>query len=502
MKIADRKIHQLIHSMSRHEKIYFKRMSARSSEGKAGQYVELFDAIAAQQTYDEAALIEAFKDRKFVRQFAVMKKYLYDQVMRSLVDQRRKKELSARLEDMKWEANILWERGMYKEAQKLFKKAREKAKAHDLMTIFIDLMLSENYLTANAQDRKEQASISFLLELENAANALYQQSTYMRLYESFMYWHRRERALRSLEQQDKLKQLMQEPLLLELSEARTFLGSLLFNTIHEKYQMMTGNLERATAFSLKNLQLYEAYPKLKVERGMNYFVIMISYLNNLYRLKEHERLREELERFSSFTTKDERLRRYFFARFNVLKLVYCELSGDYADFEQIKLKLEAEWAKPIHQLPATEWRLLLYNMLKLQIMQGIYEEAQDSILKLNQLELTERQADLQRFSDLLEILIHYKLGNEQLIDYLNLAAKRQMQRKKELYEYESLFSSLFRKLIQKANYERKELLQNYLSQLEALYEEESAAFEYFDLILWIRAELNGSTMAMEQNRSN
>jgi hypothetical protein len=501
MRTPDKKLHQLIQSMSRHEKIYFKRMSARASKKKDSQYVELFDAIAAQKEYDEAALIEAFKDRDFAKQFAVMKKYLYDNVMRSLVDQRTQKELTAQLEDMKWEATILWERGMYEEALKVLKKARKKAKDFDLLSTYIDLMLTENYLIVNRKDRKEGEMNPFLEDLEESAAALYYQTTYMRLYESFAYWNRRERALRSPEKREALSQLMNHPLMLEQPDQKSFLGNLLYNTIHENYLMLNGNMEAATAYSLKNIQLYEAYPKLKEERTMNYFATMINYLNKLYRLKAGDRLKKELDRFANFKSKNERVNRYFFARFNVLQLVYCELTADVARFPQIKATVRAERKEPKHNLPDTEWRLLLYNVVKLEIMQGNYDAAQDSLLLLQEIPATERQADLQRFTELLEILIHYKLGNELLIDYLNVAAKRQMQRKNELFEYERIFSKLFHKLIHTAAYQRKSILKKYLKILEDLYEKEAAAFEYFDLLLWIRAELKACSV-MELKKTN
>lgn len=501
MKTPDSKLHKVIRSMSRHEKIYFKRMAARANQDKESQYVELFDAISAQKEYNEEALLEEFKDRDFAKQFAVMKKYLYDNVMRSLVDQRTQKELSAQLEDLKWEATILWERGLYDHALKIFRKARKKAEANDLMTTYIDLMLTENYLTVNRKDRKEVELETFLQDLEAAAGSLHHQTTYMQLYESFMYWHRRERALRSNEQQEALTKLMEHPLLQKIAEQNTFVGNLLFNTIHEKYQLLIGNIEAAIKYSQKNLQLYEKYPQLKVERVMNYFVIMITYLNNLYRLKDGPRLKAELQRFANFKSKNERVNRYFFARFHVLSLVYCELTGDYGQVKAVKKKIEAEWKTQKLKLPQPEWRLLLYNLLKVQIMQGRYEDAQESLLKLKGLEATERQADLQRFTELLEILIHYKLGNELLIDYLNAAAKRQMQRKNELFEYERIFSKLFHKLIHQPEYQRKPVLRKYLTTLTELYEEEPTAFEYFDLGLWLRAELKGQAMAALQSSS-
>lgn len=50
MRNLNTKLHQLIKSMSRNEKIYFKKTTLK-------QYLDLFDAINKQEEYDEEALI-------------------------------------------------------------------------------------------------------------------------------------------------------------------------------------------------------------------------------------------------------------------------------------------------------------------------------------------------------------------------------------------------------------------------------------------------------------
>ena len=55
----------LIHSLTKSEKRYFKLMSSRHTIGDENNYIRLFDAIGKQSTYSEAELFSFFRGRHF-----------------------------------------------------------------------------------------------------------------------------------------------------------------------------------------------------------------------------------------------------------------------------------------------------------------------------------------------------------------------------------------------------------------------------------------------------
>lgn len=54
---------ELIQNMNRNEKLYFKRKGAVSAGVKHPLYIKLFDTIAKQSEYDEAAIIKNYHPR-------------------------------------------------------------------------------------------------------------------------------------------------------------------------------------------------------------------------------------------------------------------------------------------------------------------------------------------------------------------------------------------------------------------------------------------------------
>src|SRR5687767_1448334 len=71
-------LYRLIHALTTEEKGYFKKFAKRHTS-KGNKYLQLFDAINKQKEFEEKSLKKKFKD------LAVMKVYLFDMILRSLL---------------------------------------------------------------------------------------------------------------------------------------------------------------------------------------------------------------------------------------------------------------------------------------------------------------------------------------------------------------------------------------------------------------------------------
>ena len=118
-------LHTLIRSLTPTEKRYFKLYS--SMQGRRKNYVALFDAIAAQPEYDEAALREQFAGERFLKQFNVAKKYLYDLILRSLSNFHVASTSESQIREMLRNVEILFERGLASQALRQVDRAIELA---------------------------------------------------------------------------------------------------------------------------------------------------------------------------------------------------------------------------------------------------------------------------------------------------------------------------------------------------------------------------------------
>ncbi len=114
----------LIKSLSKSEKRYFK-LSAQGNE--TAEYLLLFDAIEAQNIYNESEIKILFRDKAFVDQLTTIKNYLKHRILQSLRNYHSKISKNAELIDIIRNVEILFHKGQYAICESELKRAEKKA---------------------------------------------------------------------------------------------------------------------------------------------------------------------------------------------------------------------------------------------------------------------------------------------------------------------------------------------------------------------------------------
>ena len=91
---------QLISSMSKSEKGYFKKFASKHTIGGRNIYVKLFDEIENLRIYDEADLKNKFKGEKFANKIYSTKNYLFNLILKALSSYHSEKFAVSRLNNM------------------------------------------------------------------------------------------------------------------------------------------------------------------------------------------------------------------------------------------------------------------------------------------------------------------------------------------------------------------------------------------------------------------
>ena len=158
--------------MSRSEKGYFKKYVSSFSSGE-GNYAKLFDAIDAQEIYDEKKIGADFKKEKFVKQLSVTKNYLFDFILRSIRAFHAAKNVSEQIHTYTENAEILFARSLIDEAFSSLEKARQLTHEYDLISsrIEIDKLERSFHLELACADWKEKLEISYA-DTDNDIEAL------------------------------------------------------------------------------------------------------------------------------------------------------------------------------------------------------------------------------------------------------------------------------------------------------------------------------------------
>lgn len=136
----------LIKSLTKGEKLYFKKFSSKQVKGDGNNYIRLFDAInnlVKKDDINETELKAILKSYKLINNFSVAKSYLYERILESLATQH-KDELRALVN----QSRILYSKNLLHLAMKSVQKTKKKAiKFKDNSTLLSMLNLEYNILT-------------------------------------------------------------------------------------------------------------------------------------------------------------------------------------------------------------------------------------------------------------------------------------------------------------------------------------------------------------------
>lgn len=126
-----RKLHMLIHTLSRDEKRYFKQHANVYSSDKEQEYILLFDIISKYKTFNLPILKKEIK-RKKISYLSLKTKYLYNTILDALCRKKKKQNKQIQLEDELRHISILEEKGFLEDALDLLKKLQTKAETLNL----------------------------------------------------------------------------------------------------------------------------------------------------------------------------------------------------------------------------------------------------------------------------------------------------------------------------------------------------------------------------------
>jgi hypothetical protein len=494
---------ELIKSLSKSEKRYFKIFSSKHTIGEENNYIILFDSIIAQDVYDEQALFREFEGAAFLNKFSITKKRLYDNILRSLDSFHANSSIDAQLYSMMHYAEILYDKSLYDQCRKLLHSAEKLATKHDKQTILLDIQLKTKRLLENSS--YAGASGELLTEIKTKSLKTLQSIT-----DYTVLWDIKSRILVRLNQngiartQECIKAF--DVILEEMNECvfeNTFENNYLIYHIHAAYYFAIANLEKSLEYILKNIELYKNNSDRLKEDVNIYFSLITNaiYINN---------------QLGNYKNVD-----YYLAELKELaQMVDGKVSDDYTiklfstinSTELMLLNAKGKFEQSLKLIPIVEEGYRLYGS-KINRMRRAYLNFNFAVAKfglgdfsgalkwintiLNDKEFDEKQ-DIYCFSQLLNLVVHFELNNRQLLPYAIKNTQRYLKSRNRVYKFEEVFLKYLNKIARTENpMEQIDVLEDLLKEIQPLLNNpfEKNVFESFDFITWIQSKVKNKKFA-------
>lgn len=499
-KTPSSKLFDLIDSLSGSEKRYFKIFASKTNANDA-KYLQLFDAIDLQESYDELAIKQAIYDTTTfeTRKFSELKNYLYELILRSLQGYDEQSSVDYKLKNMLANVRVLAKRSFYGEAKEILAKAKKVAERYEQFLVILEIISWERRIAY------AESNISFLdknldrlnQEEEICIHKLQNEFSYWNIYFNLLINSKKEATLRSEEKKQWLKDFFENKLLSPNIGIPTVQSQILYHRSYGYYYYSIGDYQHFYEQNNKLIHIIETHPTRLQEDPSHYISVINNQIFACGMLRLYREVDENLEKLKKVKAKtlDDDFK--IFTQYYLNKLILHTESGDFETGKEIIKQREKEKINFKKQIFQENFHLLYAYIY---FGSKNYDEALVWLNKLLDMPKTIVRQDLQSVARIINLIVHFEMGNNLLLESLLRSTYRYLRKQDRFYEFESRILKFIRKskdMITKR--EQKTAFVELKAELQILSEKDSekAIFRYFNFMAWLDSKINENDFAYE-----
>ncbi len=492
-KTPSRKLFQLIHALSSSEKRYFKIFANKSTSENDNKYLLLFNAIEEQTDYDEAQLKELLYPGEQIesRKFSEMKAYLYDLILKSLHSYDEKNFVEFQLNNHLKSIQVLFKRSLYEDCKMILQKAKKLAFKYEYFLHVMRLLSWEkklaytesnvDYLNKNLE-RINQEERDCLMKIQN-------ESSYWEMFFEFLIAGKRDAVLRSNERITRYKKLIEQPLLSQEDSALSHRSRILFYRIHSVGAHATGEWDEFYKYNKTLFDIMGQRKNVLKEDPSEYISVVSNLILSCGLLRKYNEVGDFLEVLKGIPTVSLDDEFKIFTQYYLNKLAFCTELGDFKEGVKAIEACERD-KKKFKSIIFLSNYYFQYSYIYFGV--GDYDNALHWINELLNLPKSIAREDLQSVARLLNLMVHFEMGNEQLLDHLLRSIYRFLKKRERLFQVERSMLNFFResrKCVTRKQF--SELCQTQKEEMKRLARNpaEMSFFRYFNFLAWLDSKI-------------
>jgi hypothetical protein len=304
-KKASPALFELINSMSKSEKRYFKLFASRHTIGEENNYIRIFDFIDSQESFDDEEIHHHFKGEAFLNKFSITKNRLYDQIMKSLDSFHSGASIDAQIYKLLHGAQILYNKGLYDHTKRQLTSADKLAKKHNRNILIQEIAIqqkklieTEGYKNHNLEDL-EKIRIE---DYENNLRGRYFDELWFLKSKLFNHMNRKGKS-RSDDDIKLFNDIFDSYKKLSKPEVMGFEIEYLTNHFESAYYFVILNTKKSLACLERNLKLMKNTSKSIQSSPNKYFSILTNIIHLESANGNYKNVHQYLKELKSFKEK-------------------------------------------------------------------------------------------------------------------------------------------------------------------------------------------------------
>ena len=479
----------LIQALTKDEKRYFKN-SIKETGKSAANYIQLFDAIARQKSYNEVALKRKFRGERFAKQFSVAKNYLYNLLLKYLANYHAQKSIEDDILQGLRYVKILYDKKLAHLAKQQLQKIKDKAIKHEFYSYLVRILLWEFFLERSylefqdwdeAQFEQARNNIEECLQLERDYTTIRMEAS------AFVYTLKKKGSFRNYK--NNLAEIVAHPLIQNCTQHPSDKVKIIGLVLQAAQLILTRAYEEALKLWLAAIQVYHQNLALCASDKVRYVVA----LDNALFAAAHSKKTHLFERVLAQVQPQISLSPLEQLRFDMAThkavLTYHIRQGN---FEQQQLNKALEFFQQ-NELPDI-WSiplLLTFALFHFGLEQ--YDEALDALEYITT-DTHHAHEGILSFGLILKLLIYYEKDELLLMAASIRTVYYHLKKKAHLFEFEKYLLKCLTKAIQlPSKAEIIPFFQAVKAHLLVLQNqaigEELEPYTYFNYIAWLEGKI-------------
>lgn len=490
----------LIKSLDKNEKRYFTLFSSMHSGDK--KYMLLFDAIDKQQKYDELSIKKKFHGHAFIRQLTFTKNYLYTLILKSMRSYCSEKTAEMRMKNNLQDIKFLSGKGLYKQCEKILLLTKQSANKYDKHLILLESLWWEIGLI---RDR------SFEGKPEEIVTRIYEEM--FRIADKFIksnrYYYAASQIASKLQKKgyprEKKDYLMYQKAFKHVLSATTDESSLSYRELYYYYSCCNmyfftqNDFQNMYLSASKLVKLLEENSHQISENSYQYVAAFYNFLLCQLNLKKYKEMFLSIKKFREIHVDSKYIKNEIFFLSNDMELIIYNNTGEFSKGIKLINAIRGEFEeRGIATLNMQHRTTVYFTIACVYFGAGNYVATNIWLNKIINEEVDIR-SDYHCFAKILKLITYFELNNQDLLEYAVKSTYRFLDKRKRLYQFETLVLDFIRKKMPKINSQKK-LIDAFASlkkSIEKIIKDpfEKKALDYFDFISWLESKIKNRSFA-------
>lgn len=431
-----------------------------------------------------------------MKRFAAVKNYLYQLIIRSMRNFHTAATIDVELKEMLIDIDFLYQKGLYKQCEKLYRKAEKLAVESDKKTRLLEILEWKTKLMQlrNKESSMERFHKSVFEEesriLDSIRQSLELKSEVLDVFSVI----RKKGFARSEKDLVLMEDLLNKYKKLNYAKL-AFNDKYYLNYINTVYYTSSGNNKKSVVYTKRNIALLESIPpKLREEEFERYIVTLNNLVVNLIHLQKINETGPYIQKIRSLATHNIRENILLWITSYKLILGVSIRSADFEEAERIANEIISGIDFYFDKIPSSDIVTFKYNIAMVYFTNNKHSKALkalNDIINNNDNEHSLRD-DIQSFARIMRLIVFWEKGEYEMLTYAAVSVYRFLYKRKRLYKFENIVLQFLRETLPHIDTNAKQTVafRELKTKLEIVFKDplEKKVLEYFDFITWIESK--------------